>query len=226
MSAMSLVRPMDLHSSPPSLLSSPSLRYPPRLGRRTNAPPPWTGVRLPSHGQPGPVCPPPVLPAADHAGLPLWSRLAQNKLTEAGLRSRNITLSIWRRPTFKVKRKKRKRHPALWWLRHYTFRLIVRFTLYNRASFMLAEAQHCALTRNPVQPGDRVFTKALWARRSTGHTIETSVILGWLRSTRGEWGREGGRVRRRGAKQAWGMKYWTSAKGPRCLCKAFSEMVL
>lgn len=89
-----------------------SLRYPPRLGRRTNAPPPWTGVRLPSHGQPGLVCPPPVLPAADHAGLPLWSRLAQNKLTEAGLRSHNITLSISLRTTFKVKRKKKKKAPC------------------------------------------------------------------------------------------------------------------
>lgn len=137
-----------LHPPPPF-----SLRYPPRLGRRTNAPPPWTGVRLPSHGQPGLVCPPPVLPAADHAGLPLWSRLAQNKLTEAGLRSHNITLSISLRPTFKVKReKKKKRHPALWWLRHYTLRLIVRFIqqsqLYvGRGSTLCSDQKSCAARR-------------------------------------------------------------------------------
>lgn len=52
-------------------------RYPPRLGCRTSTPPPRACLRLSSHGQPGPVCSPPVLPPADHVGLPVWSRSAQ-----------------------------------------------------------------------------------------------------------------------------------------------------
>lgn len=80
---------------------SPSLRYPPRLGCCTNAPPSWTCVRLPSHGQPRPFCPPPVLPAADHAGLPFWSRSAHSKLSERGLKCSIITRSIAFSPAFK-----------------------------------------------------------------------------------------------------------------------------
>lgn len=52
-------------------------RYPPRLGGRTSSPPPRACLRLSSHGQPGPVCSPPVLPTADHVGLPVWSRSAR-----------------------------------------------------------------------------------------------------------------------------------------------------
>lgn len=94
MSAMSLV---DVNSSPLSF----SLRYPPRLGCCTNTPPPWTCVCLPTHGQPWPFCTPPVLPAADHVGLPFWSRSVPSKLSERGLKCSIITLSISFNPAFK-----------------------------------------------------------------------------------------------------------------------------
>lgn len=55
-----------------------SFRYPPRLGCCTNTPPPRARLCLSSHGQPESVCSPPVLPPADHVGLPVWSRSAQH----------------------------------------------------------------------------------------------------------------------------------------------------
>lgn len=58
--------------------TSLSLRYPPRLGCCTNTPPPRACLCLSSHGQPESVCSPPVLPPADHVGLPVWSRSAQH----------------------------------------------------------------------------------------------------------------------------------------------------
>lgn len=57
--------------------TSLSFRYPPRLGCCTNTPPPRACLCLSSHGQPESVCSPPVLPPADHVGLPVWSRSAQ-----------------------------------------------------------------------------------------------------------------------------------------------------
>lgn len=57
-----------------------SLRDSQRMGSRTNAPPAWTRVRLTSNGQPRFVRTPPVLPAADHAGFPVWSRSALHEL--------------------------------------------------------------------------------------------------------------------------------------------------
>lgn len=64
---------------PDILFHSPfplSVRYPPWLGGRADAAPSRAGVRLAPHGQPWPVRTAPVLPATDHAGLPVRPRSA------------------------------------------------------------------------------------------------------------------------------------------------------
>lgn len=115
------------HNTVPTLTLPPSLplRYPPRLGRCSDAPPAWAGVRVPSHGQPRPVRAPPVLPAADHAGLPVWSRSA------------HVLCSLWTskrsrrfQPRVRPPKKEKKKLACL------------------------ARVRLCVVTRNPLQPGD------------------------------------------------------------------------
>lgn len=121
-----------------------SFRYPPRLGCCTNTPPPRACLCLSSHGQPESVCSPPVLPPADHVGLPVWSRSAQRAY---------ITLT---RPSFENR------------LKYSTILFVCacgiivfypqRYPLHLKANILLSGVQHCALTINPVQPGCFFFS--------------------------------------------------------------------
>ena len=178
-----------------------SHRDPQRLGCRPDAPPARARIRLASNGQPRPVRPPPVLPAPDHAGLPVWSRSAHNKhICNINPQIFTVEFKLCEVLPASCTDTFSNSPPVLLGLLHYTLCLIVCNAL---QSFFLERVHHCALTRNPVQPGDWAFTEAAWARRSTGHTIKASVIPGWLQSIRMEWGMEGGREGEEEGEEVW-----------------------
>lgn len=161
-----------------------SLRYPQRLGCCSDAPPAWAGVRLPPHGQPWLVRSPPVLPAADHAGLPVWSRSALHKLTEES--ETHFPVSLWNlkpRRNFQChasfERKIRKKPPcAAPIAAQYLMLNSMQCTTKTVFSWRAWNAVHWPEILCSQEIG--FFTEALWARRSTGYTIEARVIPGQL----------------------------------------------
>lgn len=143
-----------------SPLLRPSLflpRYPPRMGRRPDAPPPRAGLRLSPNGQPRPVCAPPVLPAADHAGLPLRPRSGDTQSAPCSAWHYYALCSAELRPS------KREWDGVDFFFHPSPPPPPLPFVQCSAALHLnstapasgLAPAQHCPVTRNPVQPGDR-----------------------------------------------------------------------
>lgn len=220
MSAVSLITPSQ-RPHPPSPIPPPSLpRYPPRLGRCADAPPPRAGVRLPPHGPPGLVRAPPVLPAADHAGLPLRSRSAAHptSLRAPPFEADDIMLRVLLGPNLNKKTKKREEREmkeregeTLWIFFHPAPLLLLQlpcplFSAAQHDTLIVPRQLHVWSRLNIVLRLEILCSREIvfylfiyfpFSRRPTGRTIEASGNPRLAFGVRG-WGgggwREGGEV--------------------------------